>query len=88
MPQSDSETQPGHVEYQDTRGVEAIDEYSRRLVAALCEIGTPARYAGDVRSLSRNAGRAPWILLQYNPLSYGRWGFAPNLVRDSIALRR
>lgn len=74
--------------YQDTGGVDAIDEYSRRLVAALCEIGTPARYAGDVRSLSKNAGRAPWILLQYNPLSYGRWGFAPMLVRDAIALRR
>lgn len=74
--------------YQDTGGVDAIDEYSRRLVQALCEIGVPARYVGDVRSLSRNADRAPWILLQYNPLSYGRWGFAPLLVRDAIALRR
>jgi len=74
--------------YQDTGGVDAIDEYSRRLVRALCDIGAPARYAGDVRSLSKTAGRAPWILLQYNPLSYGRWGCAPLLVRDAIALRR
>ena len=74
--------------YQDTGGVDAIDEHSRRLARALCEIGTPARYVGDVRALARRAGRAPWILLQYNPLSYGRWGFAPMLVRDAIALRR
>jgi glycosyltransferase involved in cell wall biosynthesis len=88
VPQSDSGTRPGLVVYQDTGGVDAIEEYSRRLVQALCEIGAPARYAGDIRALSKTAGRAPWILLQYNPLSYGRWGFAPMLVRDAIAMRR
>ena len=84
---SDHATQPGLVVYQDTGGVDAIEEYSQRLVRALCDIGTPARYAGDLRSLSRTAGEAPWILLQYNPLSYGRWGFAPMLVCNAIALR-
>ncbi len=75
------------VVFQDTDEIDAIDEYSRRLVHALGEIGTPARYEPDgVRSLSRIDRCTPWVLLQYNPLSYGRWGFAPMLIRQALAL--
>lgn len=88
-PESDAAPEPGVVVYQDTGGTDAIDEYSRRLVSALCELGTRARYLPDgVRSWTRIGRRVPWILLQYNPLSYGRWGFAPGLIRDVIGLRR
>jgi glycosyltransferase involved in cell wall biosynthesis len=81
--------EPGLVVYQDTGGIDAIDEYSRRLVDALCAGGTPTRYsAAGARSLSRTRSQVPWVLLQYNPLSYGRFGFAPLLIPRAVALRQ
>ncbi len=89
VPDPDIGGGPGIVVYQDTGGIDAIDEYSRRLVDALREIGATTRYASDgVRSLARIRARTPWVLLQYNPLSYGRWGFAPTLILHAMALRR
>ena len=69
-------------------GIDAIDEYSRRLTGALCEAGSPASYVD--RGLTNVLAGAPprWILLQYNPFSYGRRGFAPGLLRDAMRVRR
>jgi glycosyltransferase involved in cell wall biosynthesis len=62
--------------------VDAIREYSRRLVEALTDTG--AVYANlQLGALSRVQGDA--VVLQYNPFSYGRWGFAPHV---PIALAR
>lgn len=69
--------------------MDAIDEHSLRLVHALVESGHPARYvAGDLSAVRRAGTRPTWILLQYMPFSYGRWGVAPVLVRDAIAVKR
>jgi glycosyltransferase involved in cell wall biosynthesis len=79
----------GLVAYRHDRPASAIDEYSRHLVRALRAAGVAAGYEDG--GLSGVLGRATpprWILLQYNPLSYGRWGFAPGLVRDAISVRR
>jgi Glycosyl transferases group 1 len=79
----------GIVVYRASAGVDAIDEYSRRLVRALSASGEEACYvAGGLASVRRSADEPPWVLLQYNPFGYGRWGVAPSLVRDARALRR
>lgn len=79
----------GLVAYRRTEDVDAIDEYSRRLVHALCRRGNPASYTSVGLPPARrvDVGLA-WILVQYNPFSYGRWGVAPKLVRDAVAIRR
>ncbi len=77
-------TSPGNV-----AGEDAINEYSRRLVRAMCAAGSPACYITEGLSSVDFRGIDPlWVLLQYNPFSYGRWGIAPRLVRDVIVLRR
>jgi len=79
----------GLVVYRAAPGVDAIDEYCRRLVAAICAEGSQAYYvAGGLTAARRTAGAPPWILLQYNPFAYGRAGFAPGVVPDALALRR
>jgi glycosyltransferase involved in cell wall biosynthesis len=79
----------GLVTYRHDRPASAIDEYSRHLVRALRDAGIPAGYEdGGLDAVLRRAARPRWVLLQYNPLSYARWGFAPALVRDAISLRR
>jgi glycosyltransferase involved in cell wall biosynthesis len=79
----------GLVVYRASHGIDAIDEYSRRLVDALRAGGGDARYVADGLSPTRPAARtAPWVLLQYNPFGYGRAGFAPWLIRDAVVLRR
>lgn len=85
--------EPGVVVYRnpvEADGIDAIDAYSRRLVDALCTVGGPATYANSgLAALLAGSGHAPgWIVLQYNPFSYGTWGFAPALVRDVIRVRR
>lgn len=79
----------GLVAYRRTGDVDAIDEYSRRLVQALCQCGNPASYtpAGLPPACRVDVGLA-WIIIQYNPFSYGRFGVAPGIVRDALAIRR
>jgi glycosyltransferase involved in cell wall biosynthesis len=80
---------PGAVVYRAGGSIDAIDEYSRRLVQTLQTIGAEAEYfSGGPSSVPTGDRDRSWILLQYNPFSYGRAGFAPTLVRDVIALRR
>ena len=75
--------------YRKVDGVDAIDEYSRRLVEALCNHGVPTRYvAHGLPSAHRRIAHPRWLLLQYNPFSYGRWGIAPGLIREVLAFRR
>ncbi|MEJ7786534.1 MAG: glycosyltransferase [Solirubrobacteraceae bacterium] len=74
--------------YRKSAPVDAIDEYSRRLVNALCDSGVPTDYVADGLSSARRRVVNPrWILLQYNPFSYGRWGFAPGLIAEALAFR-
>jgi glycosyltransferase involved in cell wall biosynthesis len=69
--------------------MDAIDEYSRRLVNALCDNGVTARYVADGLSSARLQVEDPrWILLQYNPFAYGHWGIAPRLIQEAFAFRR
>ncbi|MEJ7783921.1 MAG: hypothetical protein WKF96_03890 [Solirubrobacteraceae bacterium] len=78
----------GLVVYRGGGEFDAIDQYSRRLVAALRVAGEYVGYTSDGLSYSHVRALAPsWVLLQYNPFSYGRWGFAPGLVRDALRLR-
>jgi hypothetical protein len=82
----------GVVVYHRTGGIDdidAIDEYSRRLVGALGATGVEARYTpGGLSSVLAAGARPAWVLIQYNPFRYARWGFAPGLVRDALLLRR
>lgn len=86
---TDREAGAGLVVYRASDAVDAIATYARLLVEALRGAGAPAQYVGDGLSAVRRRGeRPPWILLQYMPFNYGRWGFAPRLVSDAIAVRR
>jgi glycosyltransferase involved in cell wall biosynthesis len=81
---------PGAVVYRKGPGIDAIDEYSRRLVDALNDAdtsGISARYVPDGARAALAGARPAWILLQYNPFAYGRSGFAPGLLRDVRELR-
>jgi len=79
----------GLVVYRAAGHIDAIDQYSRRLVAALRNTGECVGYAPNGLSYRHVRASAPaWLLLQYNPFSYGRWGFAPGLVWDVLRLRR
>jgi len=79
----------GVVVYRRAAEVDAIDEYSRRLVGALCESGIATRYVSDGLSSARRQFAHPrWLLLQYNPFSWGHWGIAPGLLKEAIAVRR
>jgi glycosyltransferase involved in cell wall biosynthesis len=79
----------GMIVYRKGPGVDAIDQYSRRLADAMREEGSEVRYVPDGVSPLLVARDDPdWILLEYNPFSYGRAGIAPRLVRDVCALRR
>lgn len=79
----------GLVVYSATGDVDAIDEHSRRLVAALRATGVQASYVdGGLRPARRSVECPAWLLLQYMAFSYGRWGFAPSLLVEALALRR
>lgn len=79
----------GLVVYRYGGGTDAIAEYSHHLVDALCGLGVPASYTSEGLQPAKDARAKPaWVLLQYNPLSYGRWGFAPRLIDRAIAIRR
>ena len=80
---------PGVVVHQTRRGIDAIDQYSRRLTDALTAGGSPARYVPDGLGAVVAGGTQPaWVLLQYQPFAWGRYGFAPGLLRDARELRR
>ena len=84
------------------RQPDAILAYGENLVAAFSDTGraigtlvtsTPgAGWAVDGRPAAADLPRAvqgvPWVLLQYNPFSYGHWGVAPWLLRDLHRLSR
>jgi glycosyltransferase involved in cell wall biosynthesis len=79
----------GVVVYRFTGGIDAIHEYSLRLVGALHESGSEVHYVSDGLSpLLADPAEPAWVLLQYNAFRYGKWGFAPGLVRDALRLRR
>jgi hypothetical protein len=67
----------------------AIDAASSLLVGALANRGHDARRvawkAGRLASVARAAGM---LVVPYNPFMWGRWGFAPALVRDVASVRR
>ena len=75
--------------YSRAEGIDAIDEYSRRLVEALSDRGVAAHYVDDGLSSARRQVADPrWILIQYNPFAYGRRGVAPGLVAQALRFRR
>ncbi len=78
----------GVVVHRRRSGIDAIDEYSRHLVDAIAATGIQTCYAPDgLSSLLTSDAKHSWILLQYNPNSYGRSGFAPGLVRDIVRIQ-
>ncbi len=83
------ETNQGTVVYRKGPGIDAIDEYARRLVTAMNAErphGIETRYVSEGVPAILDSQHA-WVLLQYNPFAYGRSGFAPGLVRDVRRLR-
>jgi glycosyltransferase involved in cell wall biosynthesis len=79
----------GVVVYRARGGIDAIDEYSRRLVSAMTVCGAEVRYVPDGLPSVLAPGSHPlWVLLQYNPFREGRSGFAPGLLRDVRRVRR
>jgi glycosyltransferase involved in cell wall biosynthesis len=87
-----SPARTGVVVFRRTGGpeaIDAIDEYSRRLVGALGATGVEARYEpGGLSAVLQSPHPPRWVLLQYNPFRYGRSGFAPRLVLEAWRLRR
>jgi len=79
----------GAVVYRRDEGIDAIDEYSRQLVRAIRRLGVEVSYFPDgMRELFGSRAQPSWVLLEYNPFRYGRWGFAPRLLLDVWRLRR
>jgi glycosyltransferase involved in cell wall biosynthesis len=79
----------GAVVYRRDQGIDAIDQYSRLLVDAIRENDLEVDYFSEgLEELSGRSMTPSWVLLQYNPFRYGRWGFAPKLLSDVRRLRR
>lgn len=73
--------------YRDREGrIDGIGDYCERLESALRAAGAEAQ------TLVWRAGRieadAGSLIVQYNPFSFGRWGFAPRLPLEMISLKR
>jgi glycosyltransferase involved in cell wall biosynthesis len=64
--------------------VDGIRDYADRLASSIREQGTTA----EVDHERPDARPAPLVVVQYNPFSYGKRGFAPWLPRSIKALRR
>jgi UDP-glucose:(heptosyl)LPS alpha-1,3-glucosyltransferase len=78
----------GVVVHQSRVQIDAIDAYSRHLVETMSASGIETRYLPNgLAPLLKDPAEPSWILLQYNPYSYGRSGFAPGLVRDLRRVR-
>jgi glycosyltransferase involved in cell wall biosynthesis len=70
--------------YRRCEATDAIGAYCERLEAALADAGAPSRivaWRGQGIDVAQGA-----VILQYNPFSFGRWGFAPRLVLDMYRL--
>ncbi len=79
----------GVVVYRRRSGIDAIDQYSRHLVAFLTDSGFDATYVAEgIDALPIRRPVPDWVLLQYNPFRYGRAGVAPRLLNDLRRLRR
>jgi glycosyltransferase involved in cell wall biosynthesis len=69
--------------------INAIHEASACLVSALERQGCQARLVEWSREGARSAAcDSDVIVIPYNPFMYGRWGFAPALVREALGMRR
>jgi glycosyltransferase involved in cell wall biosynthesis len=64
--------------------VDGIRDYAERLAGALTEKGLEV----EVDREKPDARPADLILLNYNPFSFGKWGFAPGLARGLGRARR
>ena len=73
--------------YRDRHGaIDGIGDYCERLESALRAAGAEARtLAWRSRGIDVAEGD---LILQYNPFSFGRWGFAPRLPFDMMSLKR
>ncbi len=70
-------------------GVNAIHDASACLVDALNRRGHEASLVEWVPGAMRGAASSSDVLaVPYNPFLYGRWGFAPSLIRDIAGVRR
>jgi glycosyltransferase involved in cell wall biosynthesis len=79
---------PGSVAlvYRDCEPTDGIGCYCQLLEDALSQAGVSARIVRwNGHGIEVSDGVA---ILQYNPFSFGRWGFAPRLVRDVLRLAR
>ena len=73
--------------YRDREGaIDGIGDYCDRLESRLRAVGA------DARTLAWRSGRIDasegTLVVQYNPFSFGRWGFAPRLPFEMISLKR
>lgn len=66
--------------------VDGIRDYSRKLAEAL-QAGGATVQVRDRTGGGRELGRETALVLQYNPFSFGRWGFAPRLPAWLVSLR-
>jgi glycosyltransferase involved in cell wall biosynthesis len=73
--------------YRDREGrIDGIGDYCEGLESALLVAGVDARIVSwRGRGIDVNEGA---VILQYNPFSFGRWGFAPRLPIDMMLLHR
>jgi glycosyltransferase involved in cell wall biosynthesis len=83
-------TSSGIIIFQRERGrIDAIDQYCNHLTSALIAQGVAARYIADGPDAVQVTATPPdWILVQYNPFSYGRAGIAPRFLNAIRRLRR
>jgi glycosyltransferase involved in cell wall biosynthesis len=70
--------------YRVCDATDAIGAYCEHLEAALADAGASAQIvAWSAQGIDVPRGA---VILQYNPFSFGRWGFAPRLVLDMFRL--
>ena len=71
-----------------SHGINAIHDASTCLVEALGRRGCHAKLFDWLPGTVGSAASTPMsLVVPYNPFFYGRWGFAPTLVRDAICVR-
>lgn len=72
---------------EESAGIDAIRDASFRLAEALGGAGQDAEVMLGGRPRARSLRGFDLVLVQYNPFSWGRWGFAPWLPAFVVALR-